>query len=103
MRLIAILALVAFSSGAAFAEAAGGGAAPAPAATDSKAVNNVCVACGMAVDAKVAPVAGKSKESKEVMMGCCSDKCATEVKKTPDQYVESAIQNRAWKKEEKVK
>ncbi len=37
------------------------------------------------------------------MMGCCSDGCATEIKKNPDQSADAAVSNKAWKKEEAVK
>ena len=66
----------------------------------AKAVNTVCVACGAPVDAKVAPVAAKTKEGKDVLIGCCSDKCAAEVKKNPAQYADAAVMNKAWKAEE---
>lgn len=104
MRIALILAM-AFATTSAFAEAAAGADAPkadAPKA-DGKAVNTVCVACGKPVDAKVAPIAGKTKEGKEVMIGCCSDACATVVKKDPAKYADSAVANKAWKADVPVK
>jgi hypothetical protein len=69
--------------------------APA-AAADAKAVNTVCVMCGNPVDAKVKPVAGKTKDGKAVEIGCCSQKCADEVAKAPDTYVDAAVANQKF-------
>lgn len=99
MRFMLILALIT-GAGAAFA------ADPAPAkeaAKDAKAVNTTCVMCGHAVDDKISPIAGKTTDGKEVMIGCCSATCAAEVKKNPDQYADDAVLNRPWKKDVKVK
>ncbi len=100
MRIALILALT-LAGSSLFAEAAAPGAAKE--ASAKPAVNTNCVACGKPVDAKLAPIAGKTKEGKEVMMGCCSEGCATEVKKNADQYADAAVANKAWKKDEAAK
>jgi hypothetical protein len=93
MRFI-LAATLALASTGVFAEegAAAGAAAPA----DAKAVNTVCVMCGSPVDAKVKPVAGKTKDGKAVAIGCCSQKCADEVGKAPDTYVDAAVANQKF-------
>src|SRR4051812_44334264 len=99
MRSLLALALVA----APFAViAAADGAAPAPAAADAKAVNTVCVMCGKPVDAKVAPIEGKTKDGKTVLIGTCSDACAAEVKKSANDYADAAVANKQWKKDAQV-
>lgn len=102
MRFALIMALT-FAGTSLFAEAAAGASDKGKEASAKAAVNTNCVGCGKPVDAKVAPIAGKTKEGKEVMMGCCSDACATEVKKNPDQFADAAVANKAWKKEDAVK
>jgi hypothetical protein len=92
MRFVLAATLALASVGAFAAE---GGAATA-AAADAKAVNTVCVMCGAPVDAKVAPVSGKTKDGKAVAIGCCSQKCADEVTKAPDTYVDAAVANQKF-------
>lgn len=96
----ALALVMAFATTSLFAEAA---APAAGAAVSTAAINSVCPLDGAKIDAKVAPVAGKTKEGKEVMMGCCSEGCATEVKKNADQYADAAVANKAWKKDEAAK
>jgi hypothetical protein len=91
MRFI-LAATLALASIGAYAADEAGTAAPA----DAKAVNTVCVMCGKPVDAKIKPVAGKTKEGKAVMIGCCSQKCADEVAKAPDTYVDAAVNNQKF-------
>ena len=101
MRFILSLVLV-LGAGATAAFAAD--SAPAKeTAKDAKAVNTTCVMCGKDVDAKITPIAAKTTAGKDVMIGCCSESCATEVKKNPNQYADDAVLNRQWKKDVKVK
>jgi hypothetical protein len=90
--LAATFALASVGAYAADEGAAPGAAAPA----DAKAVNTVCVMCGKPVDAAVKPVAGKTKDGKVVMIGCCSQKCADDVAKSPDTYVDAAVNNQKY-------
>ncbi len=104
MRYLVMSALaLAFASAPVFAEAAGG-ASDKGKEMSTKAFNTTCC-CGKPVDAKVAPVEAKSADGKTVMIGCCSDACATEVKKDPAKALEklqSAGKGEA-KKDEKSK
>ncbi|MBA2479430.1 MAG: hypothetical protein H0V44_02110 [Planctomycetes bacterium] len=70
-----------------------------PVAADSKAINDVCAACGMAVNAKIAPVAATTKDGKKVLIGTCSEGCEKKVAGSPEKFVDAAI---AGKKADKV-
>lgn len=87
MRTLIALAL-ALSAGTCWAEAA------APAATSAVAVNTVCPLEGAKVDAKVAPVTGKTKEGKEVAIGACCAVCSKTIAEKPDQFADAAVANK---------
>jgi hypothetical protein len=92
MRLILAATFALASIGAYAADEAAAPVAPA----DAKAVNTVCVMCGKPVDPAVKPVAGKTKDGKVVLIGCCSQACADEVAKAPDTYVDAAVANQKF-------
>jgi hypothetical protein len=60
---------------------------------DAKAVNTVCPLDGNKVDAKVAPVAGKTKDGKTVEIGACCADCAAKIKAKADDYADDAVKN----------
>jgi hypothetical protein len=66
---------------------------PAPAAAKPP-VNTVCPVDGNKVDAKIPPIAGKTKEGKTVMIATCSEADAATVREHPDQYADDAVANR---------
>ncbi len=73
----ALALVMAFATTSLFAEAA---APAAGAAVSTAAINSVCPLDGAKIDAKVAPVAGKTKEGKEVQIGSCCADCAGKIK-----------------------
>jgi hypothetical protein len=103
MRFVLTAVLALAMSLCAFAEGDGKDAvAPpvAPAATDAKAVNDVC-ACGKPVDPKIAPVAATTKEGKKVLIGTCSESCNKKVAEHPEKFVDAAVANKSMKDEKK--
>jgi hypothetical protein len=99
MRFVLAIAL-AFATTSVFAEAADK-ASDKGKEMSAKAVNTVCPLDGAKVDAKVAPVSGKTKEGKEVSIGSCCAECATKIKDVKDSSAaDAAVANK--KMEEKV-
>ncbi len=99
MRFVLAVAL-AFATVSAFAEAADK-ASDKGKEMSAKAVNTVCPLDGAKVDAKVAPVSGKTKEGKEVSIGSCCAECAGKIKEIADSSAaDAAVANK--KMEEKV-
>lgn len=86
MRLVPLLALT-LVAGSAFAE----DAKPAAPAT---AINTVCPVGGDKVDPKLAPIAAKTTDGKEVMIGICCAGCDKAIAKEPAAYADAAVANR---------
>ncbi len=100
MRFVLAIAL-AFASASVFAEAADKAADKGKEMSAKAAVNTVCPLDGAKVDAKVAPVAGKTKEGKEVAIGSCCAECAGKIKDIKDSSAaDAAVANK--KMEEKA-
>ncbi len=85
MHLLLALSLT-FASFSAFAE----DAAPAATATAS---NTVCPCDGKAIDKSVAPIAAKTSDGKDVMIGACCNDCAAKIKADPAKYADAAAKN----------
>ncbi len=91
MRLLLAIAL-AFASVSAFAE----DQTPAPAATVA-ATNTVDPVDGKPIDKTIAPIAAKTSDGKDVMIGASSNDNATKIKADPAKYADAAAKDQVVK------
>jgi hypothetical protein len=93
MRHLLVPALALALGGAAFAEEPG--ATPkAEIKADAKAVNTVDPNTGDKVDPKIAPVEGKTKDGKTVLIGASTEESAAIIKKDPAKFADAAVANK---------
>jgi hypothetical protein len=91
MRLLLAIAL-GFASISAFAE----DAAPAPTAT-ATATNTVDPVDGKPIDKTIAPIAAKTSDGKDVLIGASSNDNAATIKANPAKYADAAAKDQQFK------
>jgi hypothetical protein len=94
MRHLLIPALALALGGAAYAADEAGATPKTEAKAEAKAVNTIDPNTGDKVDPKIAPVEGKTKDGKTVLIGASSAESEAIIKKDPAKFADAAVANK---------